>query len=73
MKLIERIAAVNGLRSNVLRFIKREKLHRSLNETRSSPHFPEFFNKKFSHVTGRPFPSHSDRNLASPSLFRKTH
>jgi len=49
-KLIERIAAVNGLRS------KRENLHRSLNETRSSPHFPEFCNKNFGHVTGHPSP-----------------
>jgi len=45
-KLIERIAAVHGLRSNVRRFIK--------NETRSSPHFPEFCNKNFSRVIGRP-------------------
>ena len=54
MELIERIAAVNGLRSNVRRFIKREMLHRSLNETRSSPHFSEFCNKNFSSVTGQP-------------------
>jgi len=53
-KIIERVAAINGLRTNIRLYIKREKLHRLLKETRSASLFKEFSQSNFGTPTPLP-------------------
>ena len=71
-RIIERIATINGLDTNVRLYIKKQKLHRLLNESRSSPLFQDFSERNYGAF--RPPPSVKPREtwLRLPFLGKPT-
>ena len=71
-KIIERVAAINGLRTNIRLYIKREKLHRLLKETRSASLFKEFSQSNFGTPTPPPSSAQENKWLRLPFLGKPT-